>query len=113
VQAALARPARRAQGASPAASPAPSSSAITGALLANHTGVRHLLASTVASHDRLLRRRAFLDGYTHAHPLFARAGGPGGRAVLECVDEFDDAREAVMGVVGAYEAAEAGGWGAP
>ena len=84
---------------------------MTGALLANHTGVRHLLTSTVAAHDRLIRRRAFLEGYKSAHPLFASAGGPGGRAVVECVDEFEDAREAVLGVAGAYEAAEGGGWG--
>jgi len=108
LQAALARPPTYQAGSDPSSS---SSSSVSGALLANHTGVRHLLTSTVAAHDRLIRRRAFLDGYRAAHPLFAAAGGPGGRAVVECVDEFDDAREAVLGVAGAYEAAEGGGWG--
>ena len=115
VQAALARPPRAlhrsSAAASPSPSPSPSPAAVTGALLANHTGVRHLLTSTVAAHDRLIRRRAFLDGYRECHPLFAAAGGAGGRAVVECVDEFDDAREAVLGVAAAYEAAEGGGWG--
>ena len=77
---------------------------VSGLMLANHTGVRHLLTATVAAHDRLLRRRAFLDRYVE-HPLFHTLSG---RATVECLDEFDDAREVVVGVAAEYEAAEAG-----
>ena len=75
-------------------------------MLANHTGIRHLLSSTVAQHDKLLRRRAFLDGYKDAHPLFHTLGGPRGSELVECLDEFEDAREVVLGVAAEYEAAE-------
>ena len=79
---------------------------VTGLMLANHTGIRHLLSSTVAQHDKLLRRRAFLDGYKDAHPLFHTLGGPRGSELVECLDEFEDAREVVLGVAAEYEAAE-------
>ena len=77
---------------------------VSGLMLANHTGVRHLLSSTVAAHDKLIRRRAFLDRYAQ-HPLFHTLDG---RRTVECLDEFDDAREVVVGVAAEYEAAEAG-----
>lgn len=79
---------------------------ITGLMLANHTGIRHLLSSTVGQFDKLLRRRAFLDGYKDAHPLFHSLGGPRGSELVECLDEFEDAREVVLGVAAEYEAAE-------
>ena len=79
---------------------------ITGLMLANHTGIRHLLGSTVGQLDKLLRRRAFLDGYVGAHPLFHTLGGPRGSELVECLDEFEDAREVVLGVAAEYEAAE-------
>ena len=79
---------------------------ITGLMLANHTGIRHLLSSTVGQLDKLLRRRAFLDGYKDAHPLFHSLGGPRGSELVECLDEFEDAREVVLGVAAEYEAAE-------
>ena len=75
-------------------------------MLANHTGIRHLLSSTVGQLDKLLRRRAFLDGYVSAHPLFHTLGGPRGSELVECLDEFEDAREVVLGVAAEYEAAE-------
>ena len=106
IQVALARapPTRRkAPGGSSQPPPPPP---ITGLMLANHTGIRHLLSSTVGQLDKLLRRRAFLDGYKDAHPLFHSLGGPRGSELVECLDEFEDAREVVLGVAAEYEAAE-------
>lgn len=104
IQVALARapPVRKSSGGSFNLPPPP----ITGLMLANHTGVRHLLSSTVSQLDKLLRRRAFLDGYKDAHPLFHSLGGARGTELVECLDEFEDAREVVLGVAAEYEAAE-------
>jgi len=102
IQVALARAPPAASKSSKSSIPPP----ITGLMLANHTGIRHLLSSTVQQHDKLLRRRAFLDAYKDAHPLFHSLGGPRGSELVECLDEFEDAREVVLGVAAEYEAAE-------
>ena len=36
---------------------------VSGLMLANHTGVRHLFDRSIAQFDRLIKRKAFIDNY--------------------------------------------------
>jgi len=76
---------------------------VSGLLLANSTGVRHLFNKIVRDYDKLIgarnERRAFLDPYAQFAPFSDGAGA----LVL---DEFVDARDVVTGLSAEYAACE-------
>jgi tubulin gamma len=67
---------------------------VSGLMLANHTGIRNLFQRTIQQYDRLRKRNAFLENYKR-EDMFA-----------DTLDEFDSAREVVMGLTEEYMAAE-------
>jgi len=69
---------------------------VSGLMLANHTCVAQLFAKTIVQYDRIRKRNAFIDNY-RKEPMFA-----------ENLDEFDSAREVVVGLRDEYKAAERG-----
>ncbi|KAF2272494.1 tubulin-domain-containing protein [Westerdykella ornata] len=72
----------------------PSSHRVSGLMLANHTGIATLFKRILTQYNALRKRNAFLESYKR-EPMFE--GG---------LDEFDDAREVVLGLVREYEDAE-------
>jgi tubulin gamma len=71
-----------------------SSHRVSGLMLANHTGIASLFRRIVSQYDKLMKRHAFMDQYKR-FPMFADGNG-----------EFDEARAAVMECVQEYEDAE-------
>uniref|UniRef100_A0A7S1BP13 Tubulin gamma chain n=1 Tax=Corethron hystrix TaxID=216773 RepID=A0A7S1BP13_9STRA len=71
-----------------------SSHRVTGFMLANHTAMAELFSKTLGQYDRIRKRSAFLDNY-RKEPMFEAN-----------LDEFDDAREVVQGLVDEYRACE-------
>jgi tubulin gamma len=63
-------------------------------MLANHTSMAQLFATTVNQYDKLRKRNAFLDQY-RKEPMFESD-----------LDEFDSAREVVTELIEEYRAAE-------
>ena len=45
----------------------PTAHRVSGLMLANHTGVRHLFDRSIGAFDRLMRRKAFIDNYKASH----------------------------------------------
>lgn len=71
-----------------------SANKVSGLMLANHTSMAQLFATTVNQYDKLRKRNAFLDQY-RKEPMFE-----------ENLDEFDSAREVVTELIDEYRAAE-------
>ncbi|KAK9480157.1 Tubulin/FtsZ, GTPase domain-containing protein [Lipomyces japonicus] len=71
-----------------------SSNRVSGLMLANHTSVASLFKRILDQYDRLRKRNAFLEPY-RKEPMFA-----------DSLEEFDDAREVVSGLIAEYKAAE-------
>lgn len=67
---------------------------VSGFTLANHTSMAQLFERLLKQYDRIRKRNAFLDNY-RKEPMFH-----------ENLDEFDDARETVQGLVDEYKAME-------
>ena len=67
---------------------------VSGLMLANHTCVAQLFATTVMQYDRIRKRNAFIDN-SRKEPIFA-----------DNLDEFDNAREVVVNLRDEYKAAE-------
>ena len=67
---------------------------VSGFMLANHTSMAELFDRLLKQFDRIRKRNAFLDNY-RKEPMFS-----------ENLDEFDDARETVQGLVDEYRACE-------
>lgn len=73
---------------------APSLPGSCGAMFSNHTSVRYAFQAIVSQFDKLYKKQTYLHSYTQ-YPLFQ-----------EDLHLFDEAREAVQGVVQAYKALE-------
>jgi hypothetical protein len=71
-----------------------SANKVSGLMLANHTSMAQLFATTVNQYDKLRKRNAFLDQY-RKEPMFESD-----------LDEFDSAREVVTELIEEYRAAE-------
>jgi tubulin gamma len=67
---------------------------VSGFTLANHTSMAQLFERLLKQYDRIRKRNAFLDNY-RKEPMFH-----------ENLDEFDNARETVQGLVDEYKAME-------
>lgn len=65
---------------------------LSGLMIANHTGMSGLFRKILDQYDKMRKRNAYLDIYKR-EDLFKNG-----------LEEFDDAREAVLGVVQEYEA---------
>ena len=63
-------------------------------MLANHTSIASLFKRILFQYDRLRKRNAFLEQYKREAPF---AGG---------LNEFDEAKEVIVNLVGEYENAE-------
>ena len=61
---------------------------VSGLMLANHTGVRHLFDRSIAQFDRLIKRKAFIDNYKVGLAWLTRLLLPSGtvrvRVRLDC-----------------------------
>lgn len=71
-----------------------SANKVSGLMLANHTSMAQLFATTLNQYDKLRKRNAFLEQYRR-EPVFAND-----------LDEFDSAREVVSELIDEYRAAE-------
>lgn len=71
-----------------------SANKVSGLMLANHTSMAQLFATTVNQYDKLRKRNAFLEQYRR-EPIFA-----------DGLEEFDSAREVVTELIDEYRAAE-------
>ena len=71
----------------------PTAHKVSGMMLANHTGIHRLFARTMGQYDKLRKKKAFLDVY-QKYQMF------------DTLDEFDDAREVVEGLIEEYKACE-------
>jgi tubulin gamma len=67
---------------------------VSGLMLANHTGIRHLFDRALKNFDTLYSKKAFLDNYRR-QPMFT-----------ESTEEFDHSREVVAALSEEYAAAE-------
>lgn len=67
---------------------------VTGFILANHTSMAELFDRLLGQYDRIRSRNAFLDNY-RKEPMFQHS-----------LDEFDNARATVQGLVDEYRACE-------
>ena len=76
---------------------------VSGLMLANNTGIRHLFAKIMRDYDKLMgsrgERRAFLDPYAQ-FPRFSDGDGS------LIIDEFVDAKDVVSSLAAEYEACE-------
>jgi len=70
----------------------PNTHRVSGLMLANHTSVATLFRRIVVQYDKMRKRNAYLDGYKREEGFR--------------LEEFDEAKEVVMGLIGEYEAAE-------
>lgn len=71
-----------------------SANKVSGLMIANHTGMAGLFRKILDQYDRMRKRNAYLDAY-RKEDMFKSD-----------LSEFDDAKEAVLGVVEEYEAAQ-------
>ena len=67
---------------------------VSGLMLANHTCMATLFQRSVNQYDKIRKRNAFVDNY-RKEPMFQ-----------DSLDEFDDSREVVQGLIDEYKAAE-------
>ena len=72
---------------------------VSGLMLANHTAIHGLFDRCVKQYDKLRSRNAFLENYRQE------------RIFADSLDEFDSAREVVMGLSDEYRTAETDDYG--
>eukprot|EP00049_Salpingoeca_infusionum_P003102 m.63516 g.63516 ORF g.63516 m.63516 type:complete len:466 (+) comp11953_c0_seq1:86-1483(+) len=72
----------------------PTAHRVSGLMLANHTSIQQLFTRTCKHFDRLRKREAFMEQF-RKEDMFR-----------ENLDEFDDARAVVQGLIDEYKAAE-------